>query len=483
MARQGILAQSKPAAATNALLYSAPIDKSASAVLTVANDGTASAFDVGIKDFDQKVTLDASTYSLHEGDIITNYSFEVDTAIAAGTIPEGTVLESGDQEKSLTFAGFKLPDYVSIFVKTEGIRRITLDTVTGTFAAGETISKGVSPDTTTAVIYEVDSDANNTYLYVGPSNFTAPATEFAAADQVAVSGGASGTIVSGGIGAENEEFIFSTTTSGGIYKTFFVETLNFFADRTYRFDLADSSMANRDFSLSTTINGEWGPDGAVGGGDDGTEYTTGRTANGTPGSAGAYVQYDFAANTTPASTYYFYDGGTGTAANANYGGEDRTIERDTSLTYTELYVYNLEGTWVNSTDTFSFAGVTYTIQSQTSGKYGYVRSYDNTTLKIILGEGSSGFAGSDTFFDLPYTGDRSTVTISSVDTDVTALDAENYLVNGKNLTANDVYRMTSIVVGAGERVVVESTTQNNSFSLIGFEDTSDEVTVRNYTSA
>tara|TARA_Y100000004_G_scaffold164315_1_gene194359 strand:+ start:1597 stop:3048 length:1452 start_codon:yes stop_codon:yes gene_type:complete len=483
MARQGILAQSKPAAATNTLLYSAPIDKSAAVVLTVANDGTASAFDVGIKDFDQKVTLDASTYSLHEGDVITNFSFEVDTAIAAGGITEGTILESADQEKRATFAGFKLPDYVEIFVKEIGIRRLSLDTVTGTFAAGETISKGSGSDTTTALIYEVDSDANNTYLYVGPSTINGSGTEFAAADNIAVSGGANGTIISGGVGTENDEFIFSTTTSSGTYKTFFVEELNFFSDRTYRFNVADSSMSGRDFSLSTTENGEWGPDGAVGGGDDGTEYTTGRTASGTPGSANAYIEYDFSANSDPASIYYFYDGGTGTASNANYGGSDRKLDRDTSLTFTELYVYNVEGTWVNSTDTFSVGGTTYTIESQTSGKYGYVRSYDSTTLKIILGEGSSGFAGSDTFFDAPYTGDRAEVTISSIDTDITALDAENYLVNGKNNTANDVYRMTSIVVGAGERVVVESTTQNNSFSLIGFEDTSDEVTVRNYTSA
>ena len=47
MANQGILAQSKPAANTDTLLYSAPVDKSASTVLNVANDGTGSTFDVG----------------------------------------------------------------------------------------------------------------------------------------------------------------------------------------------------------------------------------------------------------------------------------------------------------------------------------------------------------------------------------------------------------------------------------------------------
>ena len=61
MADQGILAQSKPAAATNTLLYSAPIDQSASTILNVANDGTGAAYDVAVKNYDQKLTLDAST--------------------------------------------------------------------------------------------------------------------------------------------------------------------------------------------------------------------------------------------------------------------------------------------------------------------------------------------------------------------------------------------------------------------------------------
>ena len=55
MANQGILAQSKPSANTNTVLYSAPIDSSASAVLTVANDGTGSAYKVGLKNYDQKL--------------------------------------------------------------------------------------------------------------------------------------------------------------------------------------------------------------------------------------------------------------------------------------------------------------------------------------------------------------------------------------------------------------------------------------------
>ena len=81
MAKQGILAQSKPAANTDTVLYTAPIDQSASVALTVANDGTGSTFDVAIKDYSQKLTVDGSgAYLLHEGDIITGYKMTVNTA-------------------------------------------------------------------------------------------------------------------------------------------------------------------------------------------------------------------------------------------------------------------------------------------------------------------------------------------------------------------------------------------------------------------
>ena len=71
-------------------------------------------------------------------------------------------------------------------------------------------------------------------------------------------------------------------------------TLQYFTDRVYRFNVADSMSVVR-FKLSATVNGEYGPDGyrRSTADDNGTEYTTGKTTNGTAGSSGAYVQYDF----------------------------------------------------------------------------------------------------------------------------------------------------------------------------------------------
>ena len=45
MATQGLLAQLKPTANTDTILYEGPVDSSASTQLTIANDGTGSAYD------------------------------------------------------------------------------------------------------------------------------------------------------------------------------------------------------------------------------------------------------------------------------------------------------------------------------------------------------------------------------------------------------------------------------------------------------
>ena len=86
MAQQGILAQLKPSANTDTLLYSAPINASSSSVLTITNDGTGSAYDVAIKDYDQKLVVDGSgAYKLHKGDIITGYRFALSTPMDTTT--------------------------------------------------------------------------------------------------------------------------------------------------------------------------------------------------------------------------------------------------------------------------------------------------------------------------------------------------------------------------------------------------------------
>ena len=476
MARQGLLAQSKPNGA--ALLYSAPVDTSASAVLKIANDGTGAAYDVALRDFDQELVVDSANYLLHKGDVITGYRVNIDTDVSADTFTPGATFTSSSGESTMKFESFFIPPTTDVYIKSVSIRDLSLEGVTGDFSLGDTITKGTGGDTTTAVIYA----ANGEFISIGPSTINGAGTEFTDGDDISSSSGGTGTVALGGVGTASDKFIFSETTIGGTYQ----KTLSsLFADRTYRFDVSDSSMTGLLFKLSETENGEWGPDGLApadpsDSGDGGTEYTTGKTTNGTAGSAGAYVQYDFSANATPPQQLFWYEGDLTTAANASYGGPSDTFTISSNVTYTEFYAYDLEGTWTNSVDTFEYSGITYTVEGQTAGPYGIVSDYTSTTLKVILGPGSAEFAGTNTFFDVPRDNDatRDEVTVSSVTTAKDAIDTNTLIADGVTNSANNVGTITSLVVGPGQRVHVSSATQNNVFSLIGFEDASSEYTTR-----
>jgi hypothetical protein len=489
MADQGLLAQSKPAGTTNTLLYGAPITQSASAVLTIANDGTGAAYDVAIKDYDQKLTVDgsANAYKLHKGDIVTGYRFALGTPfpLSAG-LAVGSQIVSTDGEKKAKFESFYIPPFTSIGVKSRAIRQVTVESTTGTFAVGETLTKGSGGNTAVTTIYGVLAGQGSVALYVGPTTLSGSGAEYADGDSLTSSGGATGTISSGGVGTASNDF--TLTPSGGTESLYIDDNvvgsggqdISVFGDRTYRFDVSDSSMSGLVFALSTTINGQWGPDGTAGNSDDGVEYTTGKTTNGTAGSGGAYVQYDFSANTSLPAQFYFYETTVGTAANSSYGGANRLILTSTAYAYDEIYIYDKEGTWTNSSDGFTFAGATYTVTGQTSEPYGVVRSYSGNTLTIIKGLNSADFAGSDTFQDVPAsnTATRSTVTVSSVDVATTAVEVGNYLAKDVANGNNEIDKITSLVIGPGERLIVESATQNNVFSLIGFEDNSTALTTR-----
>jgi len=111
MAKQGLLGQVKPAAGTNTVLYSAPIASSASTVLSVAAQGSADSYDIAIKDHDQNLTLDASTYKLHKGDVVTGYRFNLATnipvtsALQAGRYVYDLNIESGGGVKTRVIEG------------------------------------------------------------------------------------------------------------------------------------------------------------------------------------------------------------------------------------------------------------------------------------------------------------------------------------------------------------------------------------------
>ena len=485
MAKQGILAKSKPSGATNTLLYSAPIDSSASTVLTVNEQGgSGTTYDVALKNYDQKMTLGSSNYLLHEGDVVTGYRVTLNTPLPASAgLNAGTLLTSTSGEETFKFESFYLPAFTEVVVKVKAIRALTLESTSGTFAVGETFSTGTAPNATTATIFAAAEGSGSYTVYIGPSTINGSGAEFAAGDSVSSSGSATGTISTGGIGAAVNEFTF--TESGGTEDLYLGTVLTVFSDRVYRFNVADSSLSGLDFSLSTVVNGEWGPDGTAGNSDDGTEYTTGRTTNGTAGSSGAYIQYDFTQDTNLSGNLYVYEGTTGTAGNSAYGGSDRFLTVSNAFVYSELYVYDITGTWTNSTDSFLFNGVTYTVTAQTAGAYGFIRSYSGTTAYVIKGTGSADFTTSSTFQDNPKLAGaaRTAVTVSSIDVASTAVETQEYLRKDNTLAADSTEEIKSLVIGPGERLIVECAAAEANFVLIGFEDASTAFTTRTYEGA
>ena len=87
-------------------------------------------------------------------------------------------------------------------------------------------------------------------------------------------------------------------------------TINIAEGGTYKFDQSDSSNSSHPLRFSTTSNGTH---------SGGSEYTTGVTTNGTPGSSGAYTQITVAASAPTLYYYCQYHSGMGGQANTPAG--------------------------------------------------------------------------------------------------------------------------------------------------------------------
>lgn len=149
----GKLASLRPAATTNTLLYRCPIDKAASSNLNVVNTtGNSVSYRVGLRDYDQVLTLDSSNYKLQRGNVISSYKLEVTPGLSASSLIPGTIITTDQEDVTFRFLDIDKPDsLVTIPVEVSSFGNLNVENITGSFAPQDTIT-GANTGLT-AVIY------------------------------------------------------------------------------------------------------------------------------------------------------------------------------------------------------------------------------------------------------------------------------------------------------------------------------------------
>ena len=465
----GALANLKPAAATETILFKNDVFSSTTGTVVVNCDSSgADTYKLSLRRWDQELTLDAGTYKLHRGDIISNTKFTLSASIPLEDAIPGTKFTSTDGEKCAYLLDVVDPALTTYEVKFKSIIPFTLENVADgasspnpDFANGETVTNGGG---VSGVVYEnIPGAENDSVLWIGDIT----GGTFAAGD--VLTGGSSttsGTISVGGIAAAEGLFVFNDGAGGTVFQINSENQPELLTDRVYRFDVSDSSMTGKDLRFSEEAGG-------TNSGSD--EFVTGKTTNGTAGSAGAYVQYNLS-GAELISRFIPFD-----FADANYDDDSQYFSFSAEYTFNEIWVYNQVdegikdvGDWI-ITDAFTYRDVTYAVDAIAGDSWGTILEWDSANNKAYVtnGPGSALWAGTDTFLDVPRqtATSKATATVNSVSNASVA----DVIVNSDAIAQDTAEERKGIILGPGQSIKVEATNGRCNFIFDAFQDTVNEI--------
>ena len=149
----GRLAASAPAATTNTVLYStSQLNTASTVLLATERGGSAATYRVGLKDYTQKLTLDASSYKFNRGNPVSSYKLGVAPGISRSDATPGLQISSADFAKTASILDVVVDtSIITNYVKVKTYTSIGIDSnaISGTFQGGETVTGGTSGVTAT----------------------------------------------------------------------------------------------------------------------------------------------------------------------------------------------------------------------------------------------------------------------------------------------------------------------------------------------